>query len=304
MFAQKHHISSTCFLLFVAIILLSSCSPSLQRSDPSVESSPTPTIPEQTPSKGSSVATPQIQSAIQCNQPGKISQTDFFSTILGTRLVFNIYFPPCYENNLQSGYPALYLLHGQTYDQTQWQKLGIQIYADQLIQSGRVSPFLIIMPNEQFHFRSPEGNQFPFAIREELIPWVEANLHARPQKTWRAIGGISRGASWAMRLALQNPSLFGAVGGHSLPTFNNDLKQLPGWLEKIPSGQLPRIYLDIGNLDPEVQSAAQFEQVLSRMGIPHQWHLNEGRHNEDYWRQHIQEYLDWYTLNWRSSAVS
>lgn len=252
----------------------------------------------------SSISTPQIHPVIQCHQPGKISQTEFFSTILGTRLVFNVYFPPCYENGFPVGYPALYLLHGQTYDQTQWQKLGIQVSADQLIQSGSVSPFLIIMPNEQFHFRSPEGNQFPFAIREELIPWVEANLNAQPQKIWRAIGGISRGASWAMRLALQNPSLFGAVGGHSLPTFNGDLKQLPGWLEKIPSGQLPRIYLDIGNLDPEVQSAIQFEQVLSRLGIPHQWHLNEGRHNEDYWRQHILEYLDWYTFNWRNSAAS
>lgn len=223
---------------------------------------------------------------------------------MGTRLVFNVYFPPCYENDLPAGYPALYLLHGQTYDQTQWQELGIQIYADELIQSGKVSPFLIIMPNEQFHFRSPDGNQFPVAILEELIPWVEATLNARPQKNWRAIGGISRGASWAIRLALQNPSLFGAVGAHSLPTFNSDLKQLPDWLEKVTPGQLPRIYLDIGNLDPEVQTAIQFEQVLNRLGIPHQWHLNEGRHNEDYWRQHIREYLDWYTMNWRNSAIS
>lgn len=253
---------------------------------------------------GSSTSTPRIQSVIQCIQPGKISQADFFSTRLGTQLVFNIYFPPCYEDGVQAGYPVLYLLHGQTYDQTQWQKLGIQVFADQLIQSGRVSPFLIIMPNEQFHYRSPDGNQFPFAILEELIPWVEANLHARSQKNWRAIGGISRGASWAIRLALQNPALFSAVGAHSLPTFNGDLKQLPDWLAKIPPAQLPRIYLDIGSLDPEVQTAMRFEQILSRLGIPHQWHLNEGRHNEAYWRQHIQEYLDWYTLNWSSAAAS
>lgn len=304
MFAYKHPSFTTHSLLFLVVILLSSCSASLHSPDPSFESSLTPSITEQTSMIDHAASTPPPQPAIQCTQPGKISQTDFLSARLRTRLVFNIYFPPCYEIDRQAGYPTLYLLHGQTYDQSQWQKLGIQAYADQLIQSGKVSPFLIIMPNEQYHYRSPDGNQFPYALLEELIPWVESHLHARSQKVWRAIGGISRGASWAVRLALQNPSLFGAVGGHSLPTFNGDLKSLPDWLQRIPPGQLPRIYLDIGSLDPEVQSAIQFEQTLSRLGIPHQWHLNEGRHNEDYWRRHIQEYLDWYTLNWRISAVS
>jgi enterochelin esterase-like enzyme len=302
MYAHKHLSIPFFSFLFAGLALLSSCTSFPQPPVASSETSPTPAASEQTRMIGSSTSTPQSQPTIHCNQPGKVSLADFFSTKLGARLVFNVYFPPCYENDPKADFPALYLLHGQTYDQTQWQNLGIQVYADQMIQSGRVSPFLIIMPNEQFHFRSPDGNQFPFAILEELIPWVETSLHARPQKNWRAIGGISRGASWAIRLALQNPSYFGAVGAHSLPTFNGDLKQLPDWLDKIPPGQLPRIYLDIGNLDPEVQSASQFEQVLTRLGVSHQWHLNEGRHNEDYWRQHIQEYLDWYTLNWKSSA--
>lgn len=240
----------------------------------------------------------KTQSVIQCTQPGKVSQADFFSIKLNAQLKFDIYFPPCYEDGSRKDYPALYLLHGQTYDQTQWQKLGVQTDADHLIQDGKSLPFLIIMPYEQYQYRPVQGNAFPRAILEELIPWVEANLHARQQRSWRAIGGISRGASWAMRLALQNPSVFGAVGGHSLPTFNGDLDQLPDWLKDVPRDQMPRIYIDIGSSDPEVASAIQFDLQLNRLGILNEWHLNLGRHNEEYWAQHVNEYLEWYSRNW------
>jgi esterase/lipase superfamily enzyme len=102
-----------------------------------------------------------------------------------------------------------------------------------------------------------------------------------------------------MRLGLQRYDLFGAVGGHSLPTFNGDLKLLPDWLDAIPAGQYPRIYIDIGRSDPEVDTAIHFEQVLNQHGVPNEWHLNEGHHNVDYWRLHVQAYLVWYTRPWR-----
>jgi enterochelin esterase-like enzyme len=290
------------FLIFIFFIWVSSfwaCSAPFQPTQiPSVNPPSTSFPLEQAPTVGitPSQEDPQL---IQCSQPGIIKKEEIPSNILAGHLIIDVYFPPCYASGVQDSYPVLYLLHGQTYDQTQWQKLGIQKVADTLIQSGRTIPFLIVMPYEQFYYRSPESNGFPQAIVNELIPWVETNLHGRTQKMWRAVGGISRGASWAMRLGLQNVNLFGAVGGHSLPTFNSDLKQLPDWLEKIPRGQSPRIYLDIGSSDPEVESAIQFEQILNKHGTPNEWHLNEGRHNEDYWGQHVKEYLDWYSLNWR-----
>ena len=288
------------FLLFlICAFFLFGCSSPGQ---PTLVSSPVP-IPTETSFIQAPTAeikpTQQNRLIIRCSQPGQVLQLKIQSAKLKDRLIFNVYFPPCYGNGVQDSYPALYLLHGQTYDQTQWQNLGLLKYADQIIQSGRTIPFLIVMPFEQFFYRSPDGNTYPKALTDELIPWVETNLHASPQKLWRAIGGISRGASWAMRLGLQRFDLFGAIGSHSLPTFNGDLKQLPEWLEAIPADQLPRIYIHIGRSDPEVENAIKFEQVLNQHGIPNEWHLNEGRHNEDYWRLHVQEYLDWYTLPWR-----
>lgn len=286
-------------------IAISACTGSLDEvPTPSITPSLTPISLEKTQSSLILLPTQSNQLTIPCNQPGQISQKQIFSAKLRANFIFDVYFPPCYGNGSQVEYPALYLLHGQTFNQTQWQKLGIQTYADQFIQSGQILPFLIIMPYEQYQYRPTQGNAFPQAVLEELMPWVETNLHASPQKNSRAIGGISRGASWAMRLALQNPSVFIAVGAHSLPTFNGDLDQLPNWLKKFSPDQLPRIYIDIGNSDPEVESAIQFEQALNKLGIPNEWHLNIGRHNEDYWKQHIQEYLNWYTRSWKIPPVS
>ena len=286
------------FTFFICLFSLFGCS---SLGQPTLVSSPVPT-PTGTSLEQSPTAemkpTQQNRLVIQCSQPGKVQQFEIQSEKLRDKLVFDVYFPPCYGNGMQEDYPALYLLHGQTYDQTQWQNLGLLKYADQIIQSERTILFLIVMPFEKFYYRSPEGNAFPQALTDELLPWVESNLHASPQKLWRAIGGISRGASWAIRLALQPTNLFGAIGGHSLPTFKGDLEQIPDWLDAIPIGQVPRIYIDIGRSDPEVDTAINFVQVLNLHGIPNEWHLNEGRHNEDYWRLHMQEYLDWYTLPW------
>lgn len=239
-----------------------------------------------------------------CHQPGHIQTYEIESDLMNDELSFSVYFPPCFDNSGETEYPALYLLHGQTYDDQQWQKLGVAEYADTLILSGRSLPFIIVMLCEKYYYRGYTNNQFPVAILEELLPWVESELHARAGREWRAIGGISRGASWAMHIGLQNPRTFGAIGAHSLPTFKGDMKKLPGWLEALPKGMFPRIYIDIGRSDPELDAAVEFERIVNLYSIPNEWHLNEGRHDMAYWSAHMQEYLDWYTLPWRSQPAS
>ena len=91
---------------------------------------------------------------------------------------------------------------------------------------------------------------------------------------------------------------FGSIGAHSMPTFNGDIGNLPEWLNEIPHGEEPRIYLDTGRFDPEVKNAFRFENVLNEKGIPHEWHLNEGLHNEEYWEEQMETYLHWYAKGW------
>ncbi len=234
----------------------------------------------------------------QCMESGKVERYLIDSVLLNEELYYSVYFPPCYSEEKPSGYPVLYALHGQNFNDGMWIDLGAAETADTLILNGSAEPFLIVMPYEEFFFRKAEGNGFPRALTEEIIPWVEGNLNVCTESVCRAIGGISRGASWAMRIGLAEWDFFGSIGAHSMPTFNGDIGNLPEWLNEIPHGEEPRIYLDTGRFDPEVKNAFRFENVLNEKGIPHEWHLNEGLHNEEYWEEQMETYLHWYAKGW------
>lgn len=233
-----------------------------------------------------------------CEESGIIQTLSLDSDLLNDVLTFNVYFPPCYDPDSADPYPVIYLLHGQEQDAMLWQTLDIQTAADDLILNQHRQPFLIVMPTEEYYFRSVKNNHYPEALLAELLPWVEANLPACTQRECRVIGGISRGAAWAMRLAFDHWDIFGALGVHSMPLFNGDIEDLPDWVDAIPDGSLPRIYADVGSSDPAVKDAYAFEQALNALGVAHEWHLNSGRHNEDYWAEQLPNYLAWYTLAW------
>ena len=233
-----------------------------------------------------------------CDQSGMLTSYSLESELLNETLDFSVYLPPCYDPQPTEPYAVIYLLHGQQQDGPFWQELGIQAAADDLILNRQRQPFIIIMPVEEHYYRSPEKNRYPDAILTELLPWVEQNLPVCSEHDCRAIGGVSRGAAWAVRLAFANPDTFSALGAHSLPLFNGDLEKLPEWIDAIPQDDLPRIYVDVGNTDPAVKDAYAFEEALNALGVEHEWHLNSGRHNEDYWETQLPAYLDWYTRLW------
>jgi len=61
---------------------------------------------------------------------------------------------------------------------------------------------------------------------------------------------------------------------------------------------VPRFWIDTGDSDRYRKSAKEFEELLTRRGVPHEWHLNEGAHEEAYWQAHLEDYLYWYALPW------
>ena len=262
----------------------------------------TPTITSQTTRSASAASTQAPAQArltdAKCTESGQVERYMIDSALMNGELYFSVYFPPCYSEEKMGGYPVLYALHGQNFNDEMWIDLGAAEIADTLILSGEAVPFLIVMPYEEFFFRKVTGNNFPLALTEEIIPWVDENLNVCTGKVSRAIGGLSRGASWAIRIGLAEWDYFGSIGAHSVPTFRGDISSLPKWLEEVPGGKEPRIYLDIGRFDPEVKASYSFENALNEEGIPHEWHLNEGRHNEAYWEEQMEAYLRWYAAGW------
>jgi enterochelin esterase-like enzyme len=213
---------------------------------------------------------------------------------------FRIYLPPCYDQEPDRRYPVLTLIHGSTFNDDQWDRLGADETADRLTAAGEIEPLIILMPRDR-RWVEPTEDPFGETVVDNLLPWLEENYRTRTDREGRAIGGLSRGAAWAVHLGLSRWELFGAIGGHSLPVFWTDTPKIRGWLQDIPTDQLPRIYLDIGENDYLIESATWFENVLNDLNIPHEWYIFPGRHEESYWESHLEAYLRWYSLPWIGS---
>ena len=187
---------------------------------PPCRASPTPA---QTPTAiPQASATPQ-SGPTACTEKGIISEASLQSQVLEREIPINIYLPPCYKSEPQQPYPVLYLLHGFDTDQNQWPGLGLSDAADALMQDPHNTAFLVVMPYiAQPNLSALERNQAFFM--DELMPFIEANYPVRAERGGRAIGGISRGASWALRLGLLPELPFGRIGAHSLPPLAGEWK--------------------------------------------------------------------------------
>ncbi len=243
------------------------------------------------------LSTPAKKGCVQA--AGRVEKNNLTSLLLPDPLDFRVYLPPCYDEDTSRSYPVLYLIHGQSYTDSQWDDLGVPETADQMISSGEVGPFIVIMPRDRV-WTEPNQDNFGQAVIESLVPWVDEHYRTIPDRAHRAIGGLSRGAAWAANLAFSHWELFGAVGMHSGFVFHTDFPFVEQWLKNIPDGQTPRIYMDLGNGDrEEITSAATWlERMLTTNGIPHEWHLFVGEHQDAYWGAHVGEYLHFYTAEW------
>jgi enterochelin esterase-like enzyme len=263
-------------------------SPSLS---PTASPSPSPTL---TPSPSPS------PTRLACwDEGGRIEQGDLRTELLPLPLGYRVYLPPCYDELLDKKYPVLYLIHGQNFNDDQWDRLGVDEKADELIAAGEIPAFMIVMPRDR-SWSQPTEDKFGQVVADQLLPWIDQSYRTHAEREYRAIGGLSRGAGWALHLGLSHWESFGVIGLHSLPVFWTDLTEIKAWLDAIPHQILPRIYMDLGDRDrPQIsKSAIWFEELLTEKRIPHEWHLYPGYHEEDYWGEHVEEYLRWYTQNW------
>src|SRR6478736_7005132 len=114
--------------LAAAIALLAACS-SRQSSQPAASGSE-PTAPAALPCPG----TGTVVTATAPFGPRGHQQAE-------------VYLPACYAADRSRRYPAVYLLHGGSADQTQWRDVGITTAADGLIAAGDLPPLVIVMPD-------------------------------------------------------------------------------------------------------------------------------------------------------------
>jgi S-formylglutathione hydrolase FrmB len=135
----------------------------------------------------------------------------------------------------------------------------------------------------------------------ELVEQIDSRYNTCLEPACRAVGGISRGAFWALKVGLNNLDRFGALGAHSLPGPPISSSRLRSLTSGLAEDEMPRIYMDTGHLDAYRKGAAEFQSTLTLLNLPHEWFIFEGAHHEPYWELHLEDYLRWYSAGFQQN---
>ncbi|MEI8133258.1 MAG: hypothetical protein WCG34_12570, partial [Leptolinea sp.] len=140
------------------VLLLCACSSQNASAGPILPASSTPgqfvqetSLPEVqiTPPVVKASLTPNPTPATCTKTRGKFDNIEVPNTSLTYPLKVKVYFPPCYTDKPYKPYPYIVMIHGMTYKNDQWDRLGADEAADEFISYDEAPPFLIFMPYEE-----------------------------------------------------------------------------------------------------------------------------------------------------------
>ncbi len=243
---------------------------------------------------------------------GYLQDAAFYSEALGRTMPYGVYLPPTYDSDPNRRYPVVYMLHGAGGHYSEWVAYGLPETTENLIWDGQIQPLIIVMPQgDHSYFVNHIGTdeqRWGDYVAFDLVGHIDASYRTLPQATSRAIGGLSMGGFGALQLALTNPAIFGAVGGHSpaLRTIDQlaDLIVAPDaerrfdpveLVETIDPTYAPRIWVDSGSDDIWAGRVALLGRDLDARGIAHEVRLLPGHHDSDYWTEHTGDYVRFYS---------
>lgn len=197
-------------------------------------------------------------------------------------------------------FAVLYQLHGHSDDHRAW------LQQSNLVRYAARWPLLIVLPSAEnsWYVDLPDRPMERFLI-DELPRHVAHTFAARCSPA--AIGGLSMGGYGALRLALRHPERFVSAFAHSsrLPAREElpalawaraaavgiDELDVDALAARVDRARLPRLAFDCGTEDHLLGDSRRFHDVLTRLGIAHDYAEHPGGHTWDYWDAHVSDAL-------------
>ena len=242
------------------------------------------------------------------------------SAALGKELKYAVMLPPSYKTDSKRRYPVLYFFHGMFGNEGEFQRKGVAAAVAHLRDQGVIGDLIIVSPagGNSFYLNSKNGVRYEDAIVQDLIPYIEKTYRAIGTRDGRAIQGISMGGWGALMLAFKHPEMFSSVSTHCAalfaelpkPTGEDRRSQFmlkligdifgnppdedyfrsvnPVYLADANASAIKKsglkIYFDVGDQDHYgfTKPNAEFDERLTKDGIPHEFHLFPGRHGWEY----------------------
>ena len=219
-------------------------------------------------------------------------------------LNFDVYIPPCMDERIIGGYPVVYLLHGQDMGIDIWQEMNMDTIIRDTINLWNVPLFLTVVPQEDQYLLSFSLSGYEEAILDTLIPWIDDHYNTCTARNCRSLGGLSRGALWAEKIALEHPDIFGSVGLLSIPGKFTDDQSLYYLAERHMDDTPLRIRMDTGTEDSYRHEGSNAAAQLTYIGYPYEYYIQPGKHNTDYWQSMLDEYFIWFSHDWKENQSS
>ncbi len=221
-------------------------------------------------------------------------------------------------------YQTLWLLHGVSADESDWQRFSsIERYA-------QAKQLAVVMPDgyNSMYEDNPCGGSYHTYIAQELPEMLRALLPLSGRREDNFIAGLSMGGGGAFKIALRNPRSYGAAASLSGGLGTDDLKNTPAaamphiapWhrqvygpnmeyfdpdkhdlrrilKRQVEAGEtLPRLYQCCGTEDFLYEGNTAFRDYALGLGVDLTFEEGPGVHNFDFWDPFIRRVLDWLPL--------
>ena len=228
--------------------------------------------------------------AVQPVPHGELTYGTYESKTLNRTRPLIVYTPPGYRAGTEH-YPVLYLISGTTDTEETWFKVGhVNVILDNLIAQKKAVPMIVVLPygnmmNGTPMPSSPQAAEMYRVFNDELvdniIPYVEANYRAAPDREKRAIAGFSRGGGQTLFTAFNHLDKFAWIGSYSAyltpEVFD---KYFPG-ISADPvatNARIKLLWLGVGKDDFLFVPATTFIDLLQARKLEHRTLITEGGH--------------------------
>jgi enterochelin esterase-like enzyme len=230
---------------------------------------------------------------VPCVEDGTIELGEVPQPTQGFAINFQYYLPPCYATQEDITYPVVYLITG-TFETrlSDTDKTPFSL-TNQLIQSGKIPPVIIIVPSTEVGYGSD------VALAKDLIPYVDSRFRTIRGPEKRGVGGISHGAAIAARMAFQFPEVFGSLGMLSGGIAEGEMERFKEWIERTPAGEWPRVRIDVGDQDGILELTRNLLVVLDEEQVPYTLNQGPGGHTWEFWSSVMDSTLLWFAEAWK-----
>ena len=228
-----------------------------------------------------------------------------------------VYLPESYSRDTLRRFPVFYLLHGARGNEITWADSADVFHRiDSLRLQGKAQDFILVMPNMNSYYGDKdyknghclramrafwllEGDAERYFMHD-VVARVDSLYRTVPDKSGRAVAGMSSGALQSIYLSANEPECFAYIGlfsPYARPTFAamGHLDVYGGLWRKMGDqfADPPALYgIYIGRKDFFLPHIRVFEKKMTRRGYPHRFTLTEGGHTWQNWADFFTDFSE------------